>query len=136
LKSDHCFPVHYGATNDAGPRLSGNAYYGAAAVALPASIGADADSQLNSLQAIALGAGVSLKAKLRRRKGAEQLLELSVSAAHQEQREEWLTVIDQLNNCIDRKTLKSMLLDSPALRSTRWPSDWVTKHSRTVNRCY
>jgi transposase len=56
----------------------------------------------NSLQAIALGAGVSLKAKLRTRKGKERLLGLSVTAAHDRQREEWLALISELNSCIER----------------------------------
>src|SRR5262245_16210766 len=56
----------------------------------------------NSLQAIALGAGVSLKAKLRTRKGKARLLELAVTEVHQKQRQEWLALIDQLNGCIDR----------------------------------
>jgi transposase len=48
----------------------------------------------NSLQAIALGAGVSLKAKLRTRKGKERLLELAVTEVHQQQRQEWLALIE------------------------------------------
>ncbi len=56
----------------------------------------------NSLQAIALGAGASLKAKLRTRKGQERLMGLSVSAAHQAQRSEWLALIAQLNAGITR----------------------------------
>lgn len=56
----------------------------------------------NSLQAIALSAGVSLKAKLRTRKGKERLLGLPLSPAGNRQREEWLALIDQLNACIER----------------------------------
>lgn len=56
----------------------------------------------NSLQAIALSAGVSLKAKLRTRKGKERLLGLSVTEAHGRQRQEWLDLIAQLNGYIER----------------------------------
>ncbi len=56
----------------------------------------------NSLQAIALGAGVSLKAKLHTRKGKERLLGLTVSPSHHQQREEWLALIVQLNSYIER----------------------------------
>lgn len=56
----------------------------------------------NSLQAIALGAGVSLKAKLRTRKGQERLLGLVLTTAFSQQRQEWLALIAQLNVCIER----------------------------------
>jgi transposase len=56
----------------------------------------------NSLQAIALSAGASLKAKLRTRKGKERLLGLSLTKASNSQREEWLLLIAQLNTCIER----------------------------------
>lgn len=56
----------------------------------------------NSLHAIALGAGVSLKAKLRTRKGKERLLGLSVTETHGRQRQEWLDLIAQVNGYIER----------------------------------
>ena len=56
----------------------------------------------NSLQAIALSAGASLKARLRSRKGKERLLGLSLTKAGNSQREEWLLLISHLNSCIER----------------------------------
>lgn len=56
----------------------------------------------NSLQAIALSAGVSLKAKLRTRGGKERLLGLSLTMAGHSQRQEWLALIAQLNAGIER----------------------------------
>jgi transposase len=56
----------------------------------------------NSLQAIALGAGVSLRAKLRTRRGKECLLGLPLTTAGNSQRQEWLALIAQLNACIER----------------------------------
>lgn len=56
----------------------------------------------NSLQAIALGAGVSLKAKLRTRQGQARLLSLAVSETHSRQRQEWLDLIVQVNGYIAR----------------------------------
>ena len=56
----------------------------------------------NSLQAIALSAGVSLKAKLRTRGGKERLLGLSLTTAGHSQRQEWLALIAQLNAGIER----------------------------------
>jgi len=52
--------------------------------------------------AIALGAGVSLKAKLRNRKGKERLLGLAVTETQSRQRQEWLDLISQLNSYIER----------------------------------
>ena len=56
----------------------------------------------NSLQAIALSAGGSLKAKLRTRGGKERLLGLSLTTAGHSQRQEWLALIAQLNAGIER----------------------------------
>lgn len=56
----------------------------------------------NSLQAIALGAGVSLKAKLRTSKGQERLSQLSLTPAFQQQRQEWLSLLSELNLRIER----------------------------------
>ena len=57
---------------------------------------------LNALQAIALGAGVSLKSQLRTRKGRERLLELLLPPAFREQREQWLSLIGELDARIER----------------------------------
>lgn len=56
---------------------------------------------VNSLHAISLGAGVSLKAKLLTKAGRKKLLDLRVSLAHQQQRIEWLALIDHLNERIE-----------------------------------
>ena len=56
----------------------------------------------NLLQAIALGAGVSLRSKLRTRQGRLRLEQLTLSPALTQQREEWLALIDQLNTRIAR----------------------------------
>ncbi len=56
----------------------------------------------NALQAIALSAGVSLKSKLRTKKGQALLRELWLSPAHTQQREEWLSLIAELNTRIER----------------------------------
>ena len=56
----------------------------------------------NSLQAIALGAGVSLKSKLRTKKGKQRLNGLSLTPALGQQREEWLSLIVELNTHIQR----------------------------------
>jgi transposase len=56
----------------------------------------------NSLQAIALSAGVSLKAKLRTSKGRERLSQLSLTPAFQQQRQEWLSLLNELNLRIER----------------------------------
>jgi transposase len=56
----------------------------------------------NSLQSIALGAGVSLRSKLRTKKGRQRLNELSLTSALSRQREEWLSLIAELNTRIER----------------------------------
>jgi len=56
----------------------------------------------NTLQALALGAGVSLKAKLRTRQGKERIKALALSPALKQQRQEWLDLIDELNTRIAR----------------------------------
>jgi transposase len=56
----------------------------------------------NSLQAIALSAGVSLRARLRTCKGQELLLGLALTTPLSQQRQEWLALIAQLNACIER----------------------------------
>lgn len=50
----------------------------------------------NHLHALALGAGLSLKAKLLTRAGRAQLEALPLSAAQKMQREHWLALVDQL----------------------------------------
>lgn len=54
----------------------------------------------NSLQAIALGSGLTLKAKLRTKKGREKLNALPLSQALKEQREDWTELIEQLESRI------------------------------------
>ena len=56
----------------------------------------------NALQALALGVGVSLKAKLRTKKGKALLRSLLLSPALGQQRQEWLDLIDELNKRIER----------------------------------
>ncbi len=54
----------------------------------------------NSLQAIALGSGIALKAKLRTKKGREKLNDLPLSPALTEQRADWTQLIEQLESRI------------------------------------
>lgn len=56
---------------------------------------------VNSLHAISLSAGLSLKTKLLTKAGRKRLLGLSLSLTHQQQRNEWLELIDQLNERIE-----------------------------------
>jgi transposase len=56
----------------------------------------------NAVHSIPLAAGVSLRSKLRPRKGKQRLNELSLSRAHSQQREEWLSLIAELNKRIER----------------------------------
>ncbi|MBO0722019.1 MAG: IS110 family transposase [Blastocatellia bacterium] len=56
----------------------------------------------NSLHAIALSAGLSLKAKLLTKSGRARLERLELSPVFREQRREWLELIDQLNQRINR----------------------------------
>jgi hypothetical protein len=55
----------------------------------------------NAVQSIALAAGVSLRSKLRTKKGKQRLNELSLSRAHSLQREEWLSLIAELDTRIE-----------------------------------
>ncbi len=54
----------------------------------------------NSLQAIALGSGLTLKAKLRTKKGRQKLNDLPLSPALTEQRADWTQLIEQLESRI------------------------------------
>ena len=54
----------------------------------------------NSLQALALGSGVVLKAKLRTRKGRQKLGELPLSPALSRQRADWSELIEQVEGRI------------------------------------
>ena len=54
----------------------------------------------NSLQALALGSGVVLKAKLRTRKGRQKLGELPLSPALGRQRADWSELIEQVEGRI------------------------------------
>jgi transposase len=56
----------------------------------------------NAVHSIALAAGVSLRSKLRTKKGKEKLNQFSLSQAHSLQREEWLSLIAELNKRIER----------------------------------
>jgi transposase len=56
----------------------------------------------NALQAMALGAGVSLKSKLRTKQGNQRLNELSLSSALSQPPQEGLSLIAELNTCIPR----------------------------------
>jgi transposase len=56
----------------------------------------------NGLHAIALSAGLSMKAKLLTKAGRAKLELLELSPALKEQRDEWLDLIDQLNHRIAR----------------------------------
>jgi transposase len=51
----------------------------------------------NSLQALAFSAGSSGRSRLLSRKGREQFLQLPMSEAMGRQREEWLSLVDELN---------------------------------------
>jgi transposase len=56
----------------------------------------------NAVHSIALAAEVSLRSKLRTKKGKEKLNQLPLSMAHSQQREEWLDLIAELNKRIER----------------------------------
>jgi transposase len=75
----------------------------------------------NAIQSIALGAGVSLKSKLRAKKGKQRLNELSLSSALSQQREEWLSLIAELNTRIQRveKDLESLASDDERVGRVR-----------------
>ncbi len=75
----------------------------------------------NALQSIALGAGVSLKSKLRTKKGKQRLNELPLSSALSQQREEWLSLIAELNTRIERieKDLEPLADDDERVRYVR-----------------
>lgn len=55
---------------------------------------------INHLHAIAIGAGLSIKSKLMTKAGRRQLKALLLSDTHQQQRGEWLTLIDHLTPII------------------------------------
>jgi transposase len=75
----------------------------------------------NALQAIALGAGISLKSKLRTKAGKERLKQLPLSSALGRQREEWLSLIAELNTRIDRveKELEPLAAADERVRRVR-----------------
>jgi len=76
---------------------------------------------INSLHAISLSAGVSLKAKLLTKAGRKRLLELRLSLAHEQQRTEWLELIDQLNKRIERieKQIEEIAKADPRVQRVR-----------------
>ncbi len=75
----------------------------------------------NALQSIALGAGLSLKSKLRTKKGKQRLNELPLSSALSQQREEWLSLIAEFNTRIERieKDLQPLADDDERVRYVR-----------------
>ncbi|HZS04610.1 MAG TPA: IS110 family transposase [Blastocatellia bacterium] len=73
----------------------------------------------NNLHAIALSAGVSLKAKLLTKAGRRRLNELTLSTEHRRQREEWLELIDQLQTRIQRADQELARLAADDDRVTR-----------------
>jgi transposase len=70
----------------------------------------------NSLQALAFSAGSSGRSRLLSRAGREQFLQLPMSEAMARQREEWLSLVDELNRRI--KSLDGWL-DERARRDER-----------------
>jgi transposase len=56
----------------------------------------------HALQTMALGAGTSLKGKLRTKAGKVQLNQIGLTLALSQQRQEWLELIDELNRRIKR----------------------------------
>lgn len=54
----------------------------------------------NSLHALAINSGLSLKVRLLSRSGRNQLLSVEMSAAMSQQRQEWLSLVDTLNERI------------------------------------
>jgi transposase len=75
----------------------------------------------NAVHSIALASGVSLRSKLRTKKGKEKLNQLSLSPAHSLQREEWLDLIAELNKRIERveKDLELIASSDERLRLVR-----------------
>jgi transposase len=65
----------------------------------------------NSLQALALGSGVVLKAKLRTQKGRQRLGQLPLSPALSQQRADWLELIEQIEERIARVEREAELAD-------------------------
>ena len=75
----------------------------------------------NALQAIALGAGLSLKAKLRTNKGKERLAQLALTPVLSQQCQEWLELITELNRRIERveKELEPLAAADPRVQRVR-----------------
>jgi transposase len=75
----------------------------------------------NALQAIALSAGVSLKAKLRTNKGQERLGQLSLTPACAQQRREWLSLLSELNRRIAQveQELEPLAIADPRVQLVR-----------------
>jgi len=57
---------------------------------------------INHLHSIAISAGLSIKSKLMTKEGREKLNALLLSETHRQQREEWLTLVDQLTPIIEQ----------------------------------
>lgn len=75
----------------------------------------------NSLHAIALSAGISLKAKLRTRKGRERLAQLSLTPAFAHQRGEWVSLLSDLDRRIQQveQELEPLAEADPRVRLVR-----------------
>jgi transposase len=75
----------------------------------------------NALQAISLSAGVSLKAKLRTSKGRERLSQLSLTPAFAQQRQEWLSLLSELDRRIEQveQELEPVAAADPRVRLVR-----------------
>jgi transposase len=78
-------------------------------------------SVTNALHAIALSAGLSLKATLLTKAGRKRLCDLGLSQAHQQQRTEWLELIDQLKERIKRieRQLEQLAEADPRVQRVR-----------------
>jgi transposase len=70
---------------------------------------------INHLHAIAISAGLSIKSKLMTKDGRRQLKALLLSQTHQQQRDEWLALVDHLTPFIEgiERELKSLAEQNP-----------------------
>ena len=72
----------------------------------------------NHLHALALSAGLSMKAKLLSQAGREKLQSLPLTETQQQQRDEWLALVDHLNPVIKRvdKELPALIEPDPRVQ--------------------
>ena len=70
---------------------------------------------INHLHAIAIGAGLSIKSKLMTNEGRKKLKALLLNQTHQQQRDEWLALVDHLTPLIEgiERELKSLAQQNP-----------------------